>query len=218
MGNMVDALRELTDALEDARAFGVPSLVALCLSNLGELHYASEDIDAADALFNEAAGLASGDGAVAALVSHNRGVVAMARGEYSVAQALILKSAAANEKSERWIELASNRYTLASIANALGDEDKAISWAQKALEADKRAEHAPGIGADLEALARLQRKATNEAAAFDLYRRALGVWLSLDREGEAERCLIALQELASSLGKEDYASRYEALLGRLDDR
>lgn len=218
LGSLPDAERELGDALTDARAFNKGSLVALCLSNLGELRYASGDIDVADSLFLEAQELAASDGDVAALVSHNRGVVAMARGEYAIAEVLFLKAAAANEKAQRWVELGSNRYSLASLANSSGDVDKAIDWAGKALEADKRAENAPGIGADLEALAKLQRKVKNDEVAFDFYRRAFGLWLSLDREPEAERCLIALQELATSLGKASYASRYEELLSRLDER
>ncbi|HPB65018.1 MAG TPA: tetratricopeptide repeat protein [Spirochaetales bacterium] len=218
IGGLDDAAREFGDALEDARALGEPALVALCLSNLGELRYASGDWDAADALFAEAEALAAGDEAIAAVVAHNRGVVAMARADYAAAEAYVLRSAAANEKARRWSELGSNRYALASIANARGDLPGALAWAAKALEADKRAENSPGIGADLEALARLQLKSGNGAAAFDYYRRAFGLWLSLGRADDAERCLAALSGLASSLGKDGYAARYEALLARLRER
>ncbi|MCP5454454.1 MAG: hypothetical protein H7A27_10830 [Spirochaetaceae bacterium] len=218
IGGLDDAEREFGDALEDARALGEPALVALCLSNLGELRYARGDRDAADALFAEAEGLAAGDDAIAAVVAHNRGVVAMARADYAAAEAFVLRSAAANEKARRWVELGSNRYALASIANARGDLPGAIAWAGSALEADKRAENSPGIGADLEALARLELKAGDGAAAFDYYRRAFGLWLSLGRADDAERCLVALTGLASSLGKDDYAARYEALLARIRER
>jgi tetratricopeptide (TPR) repeat protein len=215
MGSDEDANREFGDALEDARAFGRPSLVALCLSNLGELRYAMGDTAAADALFAEAEPLAVSDEAVAAVVAHNRGVAAMARGDLEAAQTYIMKSAAANEKARRWIELGSNRYALASIANARGDTAAAIAFARKALESDKAAENSQGIAADLEALAKLERKAGGDAAAFDLYRRAFGVWLTLNRAAEAERCLVALNELAARLGKEQYAARYASLLERI---
>ena len=218
VGDLDDAEREFGDALEDARALGEPALVALCLSNLGELRYARGERDAADALFAEAEGLAAGDEAIAAVVAHNRGVVAMARADYAAAEAYVLRSAAANEKARRWVELGSNRYALASIANARGDLPGAVAWALSALEADKRAENSPGIGADLEALARLRLKSGDGAAAFDYYRRAFGVWLSLGRADDAERCLVALTDLASSLGKDEYAARYEALLARLRER
>ncbi|PKL09868.1 MAG: hypothetical protein CVV51_01595 [Spirochaetae bacterium HGW-Spirochaetae-7] len=218
LGNRPDAEREFGDALEDARAFGKPGLVALCLSNLGELRWAAGEADAAEALFVEAEPLASGDEAMAAVIAHNRGVAAMGRGDYEAARAFVTKAAAANERARRWTELGSNRYTLASIANALGDMPAAVVWAGKALDADKTAENGPGIGADLEALARLSRKSGNDAASFDYYRRAFGVWLSLNRADEAERCLVALGELAGGLGKESYAMRYAELLDRLRHR
>lgn len=225
MASFGDARREFTDALEDARALGKPSLIALCLSNTGELAYAEgvsqgnpASATAADLLFAEAEPLAAGDEAVAAVVAHNRGVAAMARGELGPAEAYILKAAAANEKARRWVELGSNRYALASIANSRGDLPAALIWARKALDADKAAENSPGIGADLEALAKLSRKTGDDAAAFDLYRRSFGVWLSLNRAPDAERCLVALNELAARLGKESYALRYAELLERIRER
>jgi len=213
-----DAERELGDALEDARAFGRPWLIALCLSNLGELRYAGSDKDSADSLFAEAETLAVGNEAVVALVAHNRGVVAMSRGDYAAAEAFLARSAALNERARRLSELASDRYVLASVAHAKGDLAGAITWAGKALAADKAAENAPGIGADLEALGQLQRKAGHDEAAFDLYRRAFGVWLSLNREADGERCLATLSELAVKLGKESYALRYAALLEKIRQR
>lgn len=213
-----DAERELGDALEDARAFGKPALIALCLSNLGELRYAGNDKAAADSLFTEAETLAVSNEAVVALVAHNRGVVAMSRGDYAAAEAFLAKSAALNERARRLSELASDRYVLASVAHAKGDLPGAIAWAGKALAADKAAENAPGIGADLEALAQLHRKAGHDDIAFDLYRRAFGVWLSLNRESDGERCLVALADLAASLGKESYLARYQALLDKVRAR
>lgn len=213
-----DAERELGDSLEDARAFGKPALVALCLSNLGELRYAGSDKEAADRLFAEAEPLAVGSEAVVALVAHNRGVVAMARGDYAAATAFLSKSAALNERARRLRELGSDRYVLASVANAQGDRAGALVWAGKALASDKAAENAPGIGADLEALAQLHRKEGHDELAFDLYRRAFGVWLSLNRESDGERCLAALIDLATRLGKESYIARYQALLDRIQSR
>jgi len=213
-----DAERELGDSLEDARAFGKPALVALCLSNLGELRYAGSDKEAADRLFAEAEPLAVGNEAVVALVAHNRGVVAMARGDYAAATVFLNKSAAMNERARRLRELGSDRYVLAAVANAQGDLAGALVWAGKALAADKAAENAPGIGADLEALAQLHRKDGHGELAFDLYRRAFGVWLSLNREPDGERCLAALIDIATSLGKESYIARYQALLDKIQSR
>jgi tetratricopeptide (TPR) repeat protein len=216
MGTLDDASREFGDALEDARVYGKSSLLALCLSNLGELRFAQGRIDEAEELFEAAGPLAADDNATAALVAHNRGMVAKAKGNLEAAEALILQAAAANEKADRWAELGSNRYVLASIANARGDLPGAIALAGMALEADKAAENVPGIGADLQALARLRRRNGEPVLAFDLYRRAFGVWVSFDRVDEARACLEALGELAVELGKDEYAMRYAELLGRLD--
>lgn len=217
MGQSEDAARELGDALEDARALGRGPLVALCLSNLGEFRFAQGDAAGADALFAEAEPLASGDDAIAAVISHNRGVVAMGRGDYAAAEAFLARAAASNDRARRWVELASNRYVLASVANAKGDAAGALAWLEKALVADKAAENSAGIGADLAAMARLQRRLGRDAAAFDLYRRAFGVWLAVNDRGEAEKALTALYELSVALGKESYALRYKALLERLGD-
>jgi len=221
-----DAQREFSDALEDARALGDSVLVALCLSNLGELRYSAGDAAAADELFAEAEALVSAKGVagtaaaepVAAVVAHNRGVAAMARGDLAAAEAFVLKAAAANEKARRWAELGSNRYALASIANARGDLALALDWASKALDSDKRAENASGIGADLDALGRLSERSGDLAAAFDYRRRAFGVWLALDRVEEAKACLEALGRLAATLGKSDYETRYATLLARLREQ
>jgi tetratricopeptide (TPR) repeat protein len=216
MGRLEDAAREFGDALEDARVFGKSSLLALCMANLGELRFTQGRIDEADELFTAAEPLSAGDNATVALVAHNRGMVAKARGDLDGAEALILRAAAANEKAARWAELGSNRYVLASIANARGDLAGAIALAEKALAADKAAENIPGIGADLQALAKLRRRNGEPELAFDLYRRAFGVWVGFNRIDEARLCLEALGELSRELGKDEYALRYAELLGRLD--
>lgn len=215
LGRLEDAARELGDALEDARASGIKSAIALSLSNLGELAYAGGKLDEAESLFQEAETLAGGKGVTAAVVAHNRGVVALARGELDSAEGFLMDAAGMNERAKRWIELGTNRYVLAAVYRARGNLDQAISWATKALEADKFAENTLGIGADLEALARLRLAAEQPELAFDLYRRAFGLWLSVDRETEAVRCLNALADLAAKLGKEDYLRRYEAILDNL---
>lgn len=212
-----DAERELLDALEDARASGLPGSVALSLSNLGELRYAQGDAHAAETLFTEAEALVGPKDPTSAVISHNRGVIALARGEYAEAERFLTAAAQLNEKAKRWIELAANRYVLAAVSNARADLPAAISWAYKALSADKTAENTLGIGADLEAIAKLQKKAGRLDLAFDLYRRAFGLWLSVNREPDAVRCLEALAALAADLGKDSYQKRYQAILDSLGD-
>lgn len=211
LGRSADAEREFADALRDARAFGKPALVAQSLSNLGELLYARGERDSAGAAFAEAEPLVAASDPLSAVIAHNRGVLALAMGEFDQAQAYLSRAEAANERAKRWAALGTNRYVLASLANARGDAAGALSWAKKALEADKRGENSLGIGADLEALAQLSRKAGEAEAAFDYYRRALGLWLSLGRDADARRCAKALAELAEGLGEEALARRYAAM-------
>lgn len=211
LGRLSDAEREFADALRDARAFGKPTLVAQSLSNLGELLYARGEREAAGAAFGEAEPLVAASNPLAAVIAHNRGVLALAMGEFDQAQAYLSRAEVANERAKRWAALGTNRYVLASLANARGDAAGALNWAKKALEADKRGENSLGIGADLEALAQLSRKAGEAEAALDYYRRALGLWVSLGRDADALRCAKALAELAEGLGEEALARRYAAM-------
>lgn len=215
VGKLDEAEREFGDALEDALALGDGPLLALCKSNLGDLRYLRGDIDAAGALYAEAEPLAQGDDAILAIVVHNRGFVALRKGDLVAAEAFLLQAAKLNEKGLRWNELGSNRFVLASVYAAKGDLAGAIGWARKALEADKLAEYPAGIGKDLEALAGYLIKAGEKAEAFDLYRRAFGLWLSIGKDDDAVRCLRVLADLAAELGKEGYLKRYQAILNQL---
>ncbi len=217
LGRLEDASRELTDALEDARAAGLKPAMALSLSNLGELAYARGMLDEAERLFLEAVPFATERDVSAAVLLHNRAVVALARGQLEQAEQFLREAAGLNERAKRWVELGTNRYVLAAVFRARGNIEDALVWANLALDADKFAENTLGIGADLEALAKLHIAARKSSVAFDLYRRAFGLWLSVDRETEAIRCLKALLALAVELGKEDYARRYQAILDGIAD-
>ncbi|TFG83469.1 MAG: tetratricopeptide repeat protein, partial [Spirochaetales bacterium] len=168
LGRLDDAEREFGDALADARVFGRPALIALSLSNLGDAMHTRGSMEDADTLFAEAETMAPTNDAVWAVIQHNRGVAAMALGDLAAAQAFLQKAEQANVRAKRWAEAGSNRYVMASIMNAKGRLPDAIAWAEKALAADKTAENSLGIGGDLEALARLRRKAGEPEKSFDL--------------------------------------------------
>lgn len=213
-----EALRELQDALHDARILGNDALLALCLNNLGEYYYIRGEDSQAVIHFQSAAGLASGgkDEKLLAVINHNLGVAAVRAKDPAAALAFFEAARTANEKAKRWSEYAANCYMLASIENQNGNSTAALEWAGKALEADKNAENSIGIAADLEALARLQRKAGNSEAAFDYFRRAFGISLQLNDQELARRSLDALIDLAASLELPDYQERYTELRSRLD--
>ncbi|HPE35756.1 MAG TPA: hypothetical protein PK625_01295 [Spirochaetales bacterium] len=212
LGRLDDAAREFGDALTDARAYGKAALIALGLSNLGELAHRRGDLESADLFFSDAEGLAPSGDPVWAVVAHNIGVTAMARGDLETAYDYVLKAESANERAKLWVELGSNRYVLASITNAQGRTADALTWALRALAADKTAENTLGIGSDLEALGSLKRKAGLENDAFNFYRRAFGLWVAMNRVDDARRCLVVLIELAANTGRDDYAQRYKAIL------
>ena len=212
LGRLDDAEREFTDALRDGRPFGKPALIAQSLSNLGELFYTRGRLEDAESYLMEAERLAPTNDAVWAVVAHNRGVVAVARGDLKGASAYLLKAEQANDRAKRWSVLGTNRYVLASVAYAQGSLEEALRWAERALAADKTAENSLGIGADLEALGRLTRRAGQPEKAFEYFRRSFGLWLALGKDRDAERVLRELRELAVELGEEDYAGRYARML------
>ncbi len=212
LGRLDDAEREFGDALRDGRPFGKPALIAQSLSNLGELYYTRGRLEEAESYLIEAERLAPTNDAVWAVVAHNRGVVAVARGDLKGAAGYLVKAEQANERAKRWSVLGTNRYVLASVAYAQGSLEEALNWAGQALAADKTAENSLGIGADLEALGRLSRRAGEAEKAFEYYRRSFGLWLALGKDRDAERVLRELRDLAVELGEEDYAGRYGRML------
>lgn len=210
-----DASREMQDALFDATLLGDKALLALCLNNLGELAYVQKDYPQADDYFSQAAASAGNNEKLMAIIDHNRGVAALNRGELAEARAFFDKARSANEKASRWSEYAANCYMLASVENRADQVANAISWAEKALEADKKAENSVGIGADLEALGRLQRKSGNYLAAFDYFRRSFNLSLQLNNVGLASRSLEQLVSLAEILELPEAKDRYLELQSRL---
>jgi len=210
-----EAIREMEDAFFDATMLGNQSLLALCLNNLGELAYVQKNFVLADDYFAKAALALDKDEQLLAIIDHNRGVSALNRGELAEARGYFDKARTANEKAGRWSEYAANCYMLASVENRNNQVSTAIAWAEKALEADKKAENSAGIGADLEALGRLNRKAGNNLAAFDYFRRAFNLSLQLNNVALAERSLDQLISLAEILELPDYGQRYQDLRDRI---
>ena len=215
MQSYEDAEREILDSLQDARSFGNGSLMALCLSNLGEMQYATGKTEEAEKSFIEAEGKAGGQDRLKAVILHNRAVGAVARGELVLAATLLNTAMQINEKAKRWSEYAANSYVFASVKNKTGDTAAALVWAGNALEADKKAENSYGIAADLEALGKLSRKLGKNPEAFNYFRRAFSLALLLNDASAVERVLDNLIELSVLLDKPDYAKRYIELLARL---
>ncbi len=210
-----DAEREILDALQDARSFGNDNLVALCLSNLGEFQYAKGLSAEAEKSFVEAEGKSSGVDRLKSVILHNRAISAISRNELELASSLLNTAMQSNQRAKRWSEYAANCYVLASVKNKTGDTAGALAWAEKALEADKKAENSLGIAADLEALAKLSVKLAKKAEAFDYFRRAFNLAMLLNDAPAVERILASLIEISTQLEKPGYAARYAQMLSRL---
>lgn len=210
-----DAERELQDALFDAELLGNRNLLALCWNNLGELRYRQGRVDEAAALFADAVATVGNDDKLRAVIAHNVGVVSLAGGNLDEAAASFNRARQANERAKRWSEYAANSYMLASIENQRGNLELAITWAERALAADRRAENSLGIAADLEALGRLNRKAERQDLAFDYFRRAFYVALQLNDVEMVSRCLDQMILAAAAMDRTDLAERYQDLRERL---
>ncbi len=215
MKSYEDAEREIRDSLQDARALGNDPLIALCLSNFGELQYARGNAAEAEKSFVEAESKAGDRDQLKAVILHNRAVAAVSRNEPELAVTLLTTAMQANEKAKRWSEYAANSYVMASIKNKAGDTAGALGWAEKALEADKKAENSFGIAADLEALGKLNRKLSKNAEALAYFRRAFNLTLLINDAAAVERILVNMVELSTLLEMPDYAKRYTALLEQL---
>lgn len=212
LGQLDSAERELGDAIQDARASGMNELIALSLANMGELYYTRGELDRADQYFTEAASLVNDRDITKSVVLHNQGVLALAKGELEQAERYLLAAASLNDKAKRWIEYASNCYMMATLYKAHDRLPEAIIWANRALEADKIAENSLGIGSDLQALGKLSMAIGQKEAAFDYYRRAFGLWLSVGREAEAVSTLEILAQIAEDIDLPEYVTRYGQLL------
>jgi len=215
-GMLERAAAELGDALEYGRIAGSDAQMALSLANLGEVRWLSSDAEGALELFERAMPLASRDDAVRAIVLHDRAVVQRALGRKAEARADFLAAQGINQKLSRWTELAANWYALAGLSRSEGLLEDALAWAEKALEADKRAEHSSGIAADLEASGTILKELGRKEEAYDRFRRAFDVWLAAENREGTRRALEALAALADELGKPAEAAKWRSLLASLE--
>lgn len=215
-GMLERAELELRDALEYGRIAASAGQRALALANLGELRWLQGRSAEALELFEQALPLAARDDAVRAIVLHDRAVVFRALERKAEARADFLAAQSINQRLLRWTELAANWYALAGLSRSEGSLEEALAWAEKALEADKRAEHSAGIAADLEATGTILKELGRKEDAYDRYRRAFDVWLAADKRDGTRRALEALAALADELGKPVEAAKWRSLLASLE--
>lgn len=110
--------------------------------------------------------------------------------------ALLVEAAEVALAADEVTAAAQAYYKLASLSSLGARFDEAGNWAQKALKADKSMEYAPGIAADLRALAIISAKAGKTEAAEDYYRRSWLAWRALGRDEDADEARNELENLS----------------------
>ncbi len=125
-----------------------------------------------------------------------RGSARAALGFGDEAVVLLVESAEVALAADEKAAAAQAYYKLASLSSLGARFDEAEDWAIKALEADKSLEYAPGIAADLRALAIISAKAGKTEAAEDYYRRSWLAWRALGRSDDADEARSELEHLS----------------------
>lgn len=113
------------------------------------------------------------------------GSAAKGLGDYQGALERLAAAARLDEKARAYIAYASDRFIAASVHSKAGDYAAAEAALMDALENDRRAEHAAGIGGDYLALALVAEKAGRKDQAIAYYKRAADTYSAARMETEA---------------------------------
>jgi len=179
--------------------------------NRGELALRRGDDDGAITEFERAGAIdAANEELNNAILYHNLGTLYARQGRLDEATEEIERARVINEETDDWVELASNYYMLASIASRRERYAEALSYAQLALDNDKRAENSVGIAADLLALGRISSHLDDQEDAYQYYLRSLRVYLTLNLVDPTIELLELLQETARDMGRSEEAAEFAA--------
>ena len=105
--------------------------------------------------------------------------------DYPTALALLDEAAGIDLKERAFVEYASDRYLAASIHSKAGNYAEARAALMDALDSDRRAENAAGIGGDYFALALVAEKSGDAATAAGYFARAADVFRAARLEEKA---------------------------------
>lgn len=221
-GNRAAAEREYALALEFALLAQDAEQEMQVWVNRGELAMREGEPQTARAALERAREIeASNSDITSAILYHNLGTLYAQDGDLATARTEIERARALNEADGDWIELASNYFMLASISSREGNHDAAYEHATQALNFDKRAEHSPGIAADLDALGRISERRGNDEAAYQYYLRSLRVYLAINDASGSTTVLGRLQSVAERTGREaearEFALQQERIRNALEE-
>jgi len=216
--NLEEAENAFSHTREIAERTGRPQLLMYAYSGSGELAMARNDPARALELFESSLGEArqlSDDPKWTAIALHNVGTALSRLGKLDDAETRFQAAAEINTQENRYRELASNHYMLASIYSRRTEYQKAEVELQTAMKNDKIVENSLGIAQDLRALGMVQEKSGNLETALDYYQRSLQVYVARGQRAPTVALLGVLERVASSLGMNDLAATYNEQLRRL---
>jgi len=216
--NLEEAANAFSHTREIAERTGSPQLLMYAYSGRGELEMARNNPARALELFESSLAQArklTDDPRWTAIALHNVGTALSRLGKLDEAESRFQAAAEINTRENRYRELASNHYMLASIYSRRSDYQKAEVELQTAMKNDKIVENSLGIAQDLRALGVVQEKSGNMETALDYYQRSLQVYVALNQRAPTVALLGQLERVASSLGMNDLAATYKEQLGRL---
>ncbi len=192
-------------AMEIAVVYNDPHLLIRCKNNKGEISLARKNFASALSQFNEAyrSILNPEKNEDAAVLLHNIGVAQKRLGNYSEAEANLLKALALNQKRNKIKETALDTYILASLFSKESKYPEALKYINKALEMDKLNENSYGIAQDLYAKGIIQQKTGSLEAAYYTFKRDALILESLALPSKLVNCLGKLEVLAKKLSYPD---------------
>lgn len=220
----VSAREYFSKASEIAEHLDDPGLIIRCMNNNGEVLLAEGKYSEALNVFEKALSSIEDPEKYedSSVILHNIGVTCKRLENYNKAEENLLLSLQYNTKNEKFKEMASDNYVLASIYSKKTDYVKAAEYIDKALELDRRTENSYGIAKDLTAKGIIQRKSGKKEEAYYTFKRGALIFESLSIPGELIVCLKNLEELSQELSYDSdtqlWKSTREKLESRLDSK
>lgn len=214
-GSFDQAREAFSKAMDAAESSGDPAAKALTLSDFGDLAIREGKLAEAKARFEAALALVKGGDKTSAFVYHGLGVALKGLGEGDKALEWFTKAAEINKSLSLWADVAANEYMAASVLSKKGDYAAAEARLLSALDWDKKAENALGIGKDYSALGTVLRKKGDAEKGYAYLAKAYEVYLAANRAREILELLPKLIAEAQALGKASEAERYSDALAKL---
>jgi len=199
--NRENALLFYDAALTAARRCGDPTVTARALSGKAALLIDADDLSAAETILDKAQLTSTKNGSVSAMLFNHRAVLAMKEGRYDEALALLDQAASSAVESDS-PAAATIRFTRARVLMHAGNDEKAITLFQQALDLDRGTGFSRGMAADLLAMANIYERSGQNESALDCLERSLKIYALMDNRNIVLDNLERLESLAGQAGSD----------------